>query len=158
MLGETGLVSVNLIKSGPPFCTLHIVHCTLISFRLGREAKRNGAFAVRFRVSLRVACFSAITALADYTCFGNHSAGGKPMHHSVLPEEGGVGPRGWSSSSRHVVARQDRMAKRNPVHARACADMWRPFSDLLCTCGLIAHRFFLLLRVGGSVWPVKASL
>ena len=50
-------------------------------------AKRNGAFADRFRVSLRVACFSAITALADYTCFGNHSAGGQPMHHSVLPEE-----------------------------------------------------------------------
>ena len=24
MLGETGLVSVNLIKSGPPFCTLYI--------------------------------------------------------------------------------------------------------------------------------------
>ena len=152
------MVSVNLIKSGPPFCTLHIVHCTLISFRLGREAKRNGAFAVRFRVSLRVACFSAITALADYTCFGNHSAGGKPMHHSVLPEEGGVGPRGWSSSSRHVVARQDRMAKRNPVPARACAGGRCPFSDLLCTCGLIAHRCLLLLREGGSVWPVKESL
>ena len=49
------MVSVNLIKSGPPFCTLFIVHCTLISFRQGRVAKRNGAFAVRFRLRLRVA-------------------------------------------------------------------------------------------------------
>ena len=55
MLGETGLVSVNLIKSSSPFCTLYIVHCTLISFRQGREAKRNGAFAVRFRLRLWVA-------------------------------------------------------------------------------------------------------
>ena len=40
------------------------------------------------------------------------------MHHSVLLEEGGVGSRGRSSLSRQAVARQDRMAKRNPVPAR----------------------------------------
>ena len=50
MLGETGLVSVNLIKSGPPFCTLHIVHCSLISFRQGRVAKRNGGGVYDFLI------------------------------------------------------------------------------------------------------------
>ena len=49
------------------------------------------------------------------------------MHHSVLPEEGGVGSRGRLSSSRHAVDRQDRMAKRNPVPARACAGGWLIF-------------------------------
>ena len=43
---------------------VRVVFGNVGGFRQGREAKRNGAFAVRFRVSLRVACFSAITALA----------------------------------------------------------------------------------------------
>ena len=68
MLGETGLVSVNLIKSGPPFCTLHIVHCTLIGFRQGRVAKRNDAFAVRFCLRLRVVRVAIFTALAGNQC------------------------------------------------------------------------------------------
>ena len=65
---------------------------------------------------MRVAFFSAITSLVGYTYFGNHSAGGKrvavnhrpcgqPMHHSVLPEGGGIEPRGRSSLSRQSVAR-----------------------------------------------------
>ena len=98
-------------------------------FRLWRAAKRNGAFAERFRLSLRVAGFSVITALAGYPYFGNHSAGGKrvvvahhpcgqPMHHSVLSVMGGGVLRRWSSSSKQVVARESRMAKRNPRLAR----------------------------------------
>ena len=98
-------------------------------FPVWRAAKRNGAFAERFRLSLRVAGFSVITALAGYPYFGNHSAGGKrvgvahhpcvqPMHHSVLPEMSGGVSRRWPSSSKQVVARESRMAKRNPRLAR----------------------------------------
>ena len=99
-------------------------------FRLWRVTKRNGAFAGRFCVFLRVAGFSVITALAGYLYFGNHCSCGErgvvnhrprvyPMHHSVLPEEGGVESRVRSSSSRRAVAREDRVAKRNPELARA---------------------------------------
>ena len=48
-----------------------------------------------------------------------HRPRGQPMHHSVLPEEGGVEPRVRLSSSKQVVARESRMAKRNPRLARA---------------------------------------
>ncbi len=44
------------------------------------------------------------------------------MHHSVLPEEGGTEPRGRLSSSRRALAREDRVAKRNPELARAGSD------------------------------------
>ena len=61
--------------------------------------------------------WSVVLALAGCAgCEANYS-GGQPMHHSVLPEEEGVGPRGRSSSTWHAVAH--RMAKRNPVPARA---------------------------------------
>ena len=48
----------------------------------------------------------------------NHRPCGQPMHHSVLPEKEDVEPRGQSSSSKQVVARESRMAKRNPRLAR----------------------------------------
>ncbi|MBR4645535.1 MAG: hypothetical protein IKO75_00270 [Bacteroidales bacterium] len=80
------------------------------------------------------------------------------MYHSVLPEEDGVGSRGQLSSSRRAVARQDRMAKRNPVPARACAGGMCPFFVMLCSCGFMVFRYFLLLRVRGSVWRGEVVL
>lgn len=63
--------------------------------------------------------WSVVLAFAGCAGCDAHCSGGQPMHHSVLPEEGGVGSRGRSLSSKQAVARQDRMAKRNPVPARA---------------------------------------
>ncbi len=68
-------------------------------------------------------------ALAGYPFFGNHCAVGtrgvvnprpcvQPMYHSVLPEMSGGESRGRSSSSRQAVARENRVAKRNPEPAR----------------------------------------
>ena len=61
-------------------------------------------------------CWSLLRVLAGCRFFGNHCSCGKwgivnhrprvyPMHHSVLPEEGGVESRGRSSSLRRVLAR-----------------------------------------------------
>ena len=133
-------------------------------FRLRRAAKRNGAFAGRCCVFLRVAGFSAITALAGYPYFGNHSSCGErgvvnhrprvyPMHHSVLPEEGGVEPRGRLSSSRQAVAREDRVAKRNPELARACTGGGVPFSLRWWVSEEHLFRFFLHLRVALLPFP-----
>ncbi len=49
----------------------------------------------------------------------NHHPRVQPMHHSVLPEKGGVVSQGQSSSSRQALTRRDRTAKRNPRLARA---------------------------------------
>ena len=73
---------------------------------------------------------SLMTTLTVYPFFGNHCVIGKrgivvhcarvqPMHHSVLPEEGGVVPQGRSLSSRQALTRKDRIAKRNLRLARA---------------------------------------
>ena len=71
-----------------------------------------------------------IPALAGHPFFSNHCADGRrgivnhrprvqPMHHSVLPEKGGVVSQGQSLLSRQALTRQDRTAKRNPRLARA---------------------------------------
>ena len=57
-----------------------------------------------------------VPALAGYQVY--YCPCMQPMHHSVLPEVGGVKPQGRSLSSRQALPRESRIAKRNLRLAR----------------------------------------
>ena len=112
-----------------------------------------------FRQSLcwRVIRISAITALAGNgvslitALAGNQCTIPFCRKREALCRKGGRYRKG-----RHWLVRTG-LQNGIPELARVRAGGRCPFSDLLCTCGLIAHRCLLLLREGGSVWPGKAS-
>ena len=84
----------------------------------------------------------------------NHCPRVQPMHHSVLPEEGGVEPRGRLSSSRQSVARAERVAKRNPELARVRTGGWCPFFVEVVGFGRAPLPFFpALASCAVTVFP-----